>query len=216
MHDSCKYLNCASEEETRRGERGSERENEYAKRIKMKECDKYMMTRRKHTLFSVRNPLTWVSGCDECVTLDVCPEAWMCTELLSIVDWHVEINYSTLGFVCVENGERGKHTRARASLCEWLWCLFAFTSKLSRSLSSISGCEWWMPMIYNWAYPKRNIFLSRKKGKRKNVRQMVTVRLTVTTATTSLNIFHQIYFFRYFFPLFQYGKNSSNIFNRFW
>lgn len=44
MHDSCKYLNCASE-------RGSERENEYAKRIEMKECDKYMMTRRKHTLF---------------------------------------------------------------------------------------------------------------------------------------------------------------------
>lgn len=170
MHDSCKYLNCASEEETGRDEREKGRMN-MQRDTKWKSAATTWWRGENTPFFQFAiHWLEWVAATN--VTRWMFAQKRECA--LNCFRSTIGMSKSIIPYwvLCVENGKKGTHTRARASLCEWLWCLYLRSLRISlgrcllshRSLGANGECLWFIiePI---W---KRNVFLSRRKGKRKN------------------------------------------------
>lgn len=134
MHDPCKYLNCANEE------------NGWMRRMCENDGEK------THPFQFPHNPAN-------CRAANV--PSWAFAKSISV---HWIVRRSTIGMsksiiphrsLCrAERGEAGTHAPANASLFEWLWCLFAVTSKFSVASAPMSGR---LLVIYNWAYLQRNL-----------------------------------------------------------
>lgn len=124
MHDPCKYLNCANEE------------NGWMRRMCENDGEK------THPFQFPHNPAN-------CRAANV--PSWAFAKSISV---HWIVRRSTIGMsksiiphrsLCrAERGEAGTHAPANASLFEWLWCLPSFQNSRSLPHRCLGDCLWFI------------------------------------------------------------------------